>query len=128
MITIKDVIAWLKPLTGVDKMYNSFIPKDESELIGVYTRQSPPLIPTAIGTESSYSVKAISLLVHWTQNSDLSERKALEVLAKLRQATSNEVMGGKRCYIIANRQPIPMGRTETGVFEFVIWFDIYVRR
>lgn len=130
MITIKNVMEWLKTkdatLNGV--LFNSSIDANKDQCVGVYARRNGPLQPEAIGKESHWGVKPMTLLVHWSRNADTCETKALDIWLMLRDATTTEQIGNKACWISARSAPVAIGRDDRLVFEQVVDFDIYYRK
>lgn len=130
MITIKEVIAWLKLVdTDLDgRIYNSSIDGSKSECVGVYARRHGLVQPTAIGKASAWGIKSLTVLVHWTKNGTTAEAKAIELWQALRAASAHETIGNKKCWIIANKAPVSAGKDDAGIFEYVIDFEIYFRK
>lgn len=129
MIYLSDVREWLKTLIAADHYYIGKLDRKPQKAIGVYQRKapSPPII--AVGQESSYEIKPISLLIHWTKNADETEKAAYELYKKLR-AVSSLSLGETRVIFILLRQsePVDVGTDDNGIFERVIEFDMYYEK
>lgn len=127
-MTIKQVIAWLKIHAPGVSFFNSCIDKNLPQCVGVYARKNGPEQPQAVGGRSSYGIKAITVLVHWTINSDTCELKALELLELFRAAGSSEVIGTTTGYFIATNDPVSVGTDDLGIFENVFDVNLYYRK
>lgn len=129
MILVSDVLDWLKekmpdvPVWGVGA-----IDKSLPNVIGVYSRPHGRIQPKAIGTRSSYGIKSITLLVHWGNAHTPCEEQALAVYEMLNECHTQELIGGRRCWIEAASLPVMVGKDDGGIFEAVVDFDIYVRK
>lgn len=127
-MTIKQVIAWLKIKAPGVSFFNSCIDKNLAQCIGVYARKNGPEQPSAIGSRSSYGIKAITVLVHWTTNSDTCEIKANELQELFRAAGSSEVIGTTTGYFISLIDPVSVGTDDLGIFENVFDVNLYYRK
>ena len=121
-MTIKQVIAWLKFKAPGVSFFNSCIDKNLSQCVGVYARKNGPEQPKAIGGRSSYGLKAITVLVHWTTNADTCEIKANELQELFRAAGSSEVIGATTGFFNSLVDPVSVGTDDLGIFEYV--FDV----
>lgn len=127
MITNKDILTWLKTVfPDIPKWGNSAFNKNDEKVITIYSRQQGRLQPVSIGMPAGYAVKSISLLVHWGKKVTPCEEKAIEVYKELNKKETR-VIGGRSCWILANRAPVMIGRDEHGFYESVLDFDIYIR-
>lgn len=120
--TNKQIIAWLKAKVPDVSFFNSCIDKDLAQCVGVYSRRNGPEQPRAVGVPSSYGIKALTLLVHWTTNADTCEIKAQELVNLFRTAGASEEIGDNTGYFLAQQDPVDVGRDEKGIFERT--FDI----
>ena len=77
---------------------------------------------------TSYTTKAISILVHWGKNSDEAERKAQEVYNAL--FGQSGLIGGKSVKLFKMRtdSPVYIGTDTEGIIEYVIETIIYYER
>lgn len=103
---------------------------DKEKSITIYNRESNNLANIALGglDNTSYTSKAISILVHWGKASNEAELKAQEVY--------NTFFG--KCGIIGNKkivqfkmlksEPIYLGTDSNGIIEYVIPLDIIYER
>lgn len=130
MITIKEVIAWLKikdpGLEG--KVFNSAINGNLTECVGVYARRHGLVQPQAVGLESKYGIKSITALIHWSKNANTCEEKAIALWEVIKGSSTKETIGNRQCWVVANQAPVSVGQDNTGVYETILDFDIYYRK
>lgn len=126
---LSEVREWLKPKIECPQWYIGKIDGSKEQCIGIYNAQGPtPNIALGGIENTSYSTKAISILVHWGKNSDIAERKAQEIYNIL--FGQSAVIGGKRIinFDMRTPEPVSVGTDSTGVYEFVIETVIYYER
>ncbi len=129
MIYLSDVREWLKGLINAEHFYIGKLDRKFERSIGVYQRRNPAPPVTAIGRSSSYEVKPISVLIHWTKNADTTEKAAFELYQKLRAVSSLTLNDTPVKFIaLLQSEPVDVGTDDAGVFERVIEFDIYFER
>lgn len=102
---------------------------DKEESITIYNTVGPaPRIALGGLEQTSYTTKAISILVHWGKDSNKAELKAQEVY----NAFFGQVgtIGGKRViqFKMKTDSPIYVGTDSNGVIEYVIEIIIYHER
>lgn len=128
-MTLKEVKDWLKTQIDCPSWYIGKIDGSTEQCIGIYSIQGPvPNIALGGLANTSYSTKAISILVHWGKNADVAEQKAQEVFNKLFGQVA--VIGGKRVIKFDMRTPEPIGiGTDTNnIYEYVINTNIIYER
>lgn len=129
MIYLSDVRDWLKTLITADRYYIGKLDKKPERAVGVYQRKNPAPPVTAIGQPSSYEVKPISVLIHWTKNADTTEKAAYELYKKLMAVDSLEISDTPvRFIVLLQPEPIDVGTDDNGIFERIIEFDVYYER
>lgn len=112
----EDVLYMVLPeLNGITSY--GFINKDKERAIGVYERQTEPV--NAYG-KSSYSIKRLRVLVHWTKSSDMCEQMAEQISKKLDRYKTNNGW-------VDATPSIELGRDENEIFERVIDLTIYTK-
>ncbi|WP_311518768.1 phage tail terminator protein [Paenibacillus albidus] len=97
--------------------------------IGLYNiNAGSPVIALGGLENTSYAVKAVSILVHWGTNPDVAERKAQEVYAALFGRSA--VIEGKRviAFNLRTAEPVDVGTDDDGICEYVIEVTIYYER
>ncbi|MDE7210275.1 MAG: hypothetical protein K2O03_02370 [Lachnospiraceae bacterium] len=134
MLTTMEIRDWIAGLgvTEAGRVYIGKLDNKQQKAIGVYGREVSGFPITALGGTgySTYNVRHISLLVHWTKRQEESEEVAY-YLFRLLQGQQGFTAGKTRVLSIQLQmpEPQPIGTDETGVYEFVIWLDfIYERK
>jgi hypothetical protein len=129
MMTLAEVREWLKTVVECPNWYIGKIDGSQEQCIGIYNIAGPtPKIAVGGLVNSSYAVKAISILVHWGKNANTAEQKAQEVYAAMNGQAA--VIGGRRVAMFQMQQPEPVsvGTDDQGVYEYVlIVYIIYER-
>lgn len=129
MITIEDVLTWLKiKMPDIPAWGMGFIDKSKAEVVGVYARRHGRIQPLPVGHPSSYGLKAVTLLIHWGKTFPACEEKALAFWEMFQKCHTQETIGGMSCWIEATQLPVVVGKDDNGFFEAVVDFDIYARR
>lgn len=126
-LTLLEIAGLLAELLETESVTAGCIDASKPETIGIYQREG--FVPReCVGTESSYQTAKIRILVHWTENPTLSERKALET-AELFDSfedmeTQNHII--KFAEVKAVRS---IGKDEKGICEYIADVDlIYTER
>jgi hypothetical protein len=126
---LTEIKDYLKTKIDSPKWYTGKIDSTVDSCIGIYSRNTPP-INIALGglDKTSYSTKAISILVHWTKNSNTAEQKAQEVYNSLFGQAAT--IGGKRVikFDMQTSEPVGVGTDDNGFYEFIINTIIYFER
>ena len=102
---------------------------DKEESITIYNTVGPaPRIALGGLEQTSYTTKAISILVHWGKDSNKAELKAQEVYNAF--FGKDGTIGGKRViqFIMKTDSPIYVGTDNEGIIEYVIETIIYYER
>ncbi|WP_142414392.1 phage tail terminator protein [Hathewaya massiliensis] len=126
---LSEVREFLKTKIDCPQWYSGKIDGGKEQCIGIYNIQGPaPNIALGGLVNTSYSTKAISILVHWTKNCNTAEQKAQEVYNAL--FGQEGTIGGHRIIKFDMRTPEPVGvGTDTnGIYEYVIETVIYYER
>ena len=98
----------------------------ESCTVGVYQRRTSDQPRMCIGEKSSYDIKPVSILLHWSNDADETEEKAMALWNVLRSQTNVTINNVHIPYIkLLNSEPIDVGTDEKGVYERVIEIDFY---
>lgn len=133
MMQLSDVRDWIATLgvAASENVYSGKLPDKQQKSIGVYNRTGSGYPVTALGgyEASSYDIKRISLLVHWTAKQREAESTALKLFELLRALGPFELSGKKVwCVRLEVPEPQDVGTDDTGIFEYVIWFDLIYER
>lgn len=102
---------------------------DKEQSITIYNTVGPaPRIALGGLGQTSFTTKAISILVHWGKNSDEAEKKAQEVYNAL--FGQDGTISGKRVIQFKMRtdSPVYIGTDTEGIIEYVIETIIYYER
>lgn len=129
MIYLSDVRDWLKNLISANFYYVGKLDSKNDKSIGVYQRKNPAPPIKAIGQLSSYEIKPISILIHWTKNANETERAAYKLYKQL-EAVSSLTLNNTHVQFIQllQSEPVDIGTDDNGVYERVIEFDLYYER
>lgn len=129
MITLANIRDFLKQFDLAEYYYIGKLDNKQDKSLGVYSlkRSEPPT--TAIGSESTYDIIGVSLLLHWNNNADETEiaaRKLYELLRTVKDVVINDT----QIYMIQLLMPEPVniGTDDKGVYERVIELKIYYER
>lgn len=130
MLLLSDVRDFLKTLGIADYYYIGKLDNKKEKSVGVYQREKQGYSIALGGSKNKkYDVKSVSILIHWNKNARETEERALlifEKLENLRQIT----MGNTLVYYVVPsiNEPVDVGSDDAGVYERVIWIDIYFER
>lgn len=128
MTTISEFVQQLKSMFPAVKFYNGAIDKSAKQCVGVYARGNAAAV-RAIGGQSSYNTLPVSILVHWTEDSNLCEITANSLYTALYES-SMLVIGGKRVIdiVLLDSCPINVDRDANNIVEMVIRLNIVYER
>ncbi|WP_256715914.1 minor capsid protein [Paenibacillus odorifer] len=129
MMTLAEVRDWLKTQVECLNWYIGKMDGKPEKSITLYNLNSgTPVLAIGGLANTSYAVKAVSILIHWTKNADTAEQKAMEVYAAL--FGQSAVINGKRVISFQMRtaEPVSVGTDDAGYFEYVIEVTIYYER
>ncbi len=130
MLLLADIKDYLKTLQIADYYYTGKLDNKKEKSIGVYQRgQNGYKVAIGGPINKKYDVKSVSVLIHWNKDSKETEEQALlifEKLSNIRQVT----MGDTKVYYVMpqTNEPVDVGTDDAGVYERVIWLDIYYER
>lgn len=126
MITTSNFVQVLKSKYPDIKFFNGCISKNE-KCVGVYARgnASPP---TAIGSQPSYRVLPVTMLIHWGENSNECETTANTLYQGLEEGI--ESINGVRVVQIQllESSPVNIGRDDNNICEMTIRLNIFYER
>ena len=130
MIYLADVRDWIKTFNVAENYYIGKLDAKKEKSIGVYQRQLSES-PQALGglTNKKVEAKGVSVLIHWNSNAAETERAAAGLFEALR-SVDNVTIAGKAVYYveIAVNEPIDVGMDDGGIYERVIWLNLYYER
>lgn len=129
---LTDIKEWIKTLGIGEKFYAGKLSDKHEKSIGIYSRQSGQIQTIPIGGFAckGYDVKRISILVHWTKNARETEEAALDLFSAIQINGIGAQIGESRVDFIQMmmEEPEDVGTDNSGVYERVIWCDIYYER
>lgn len=126
MLTIDSVVSALEQKHPDIKFFNGCISKDEN-CVGVYARGNAPP-STAIGSQSSYRILPVTLLIHWGENSHNCETVANTLYEGLEQGIAT-INNTKVINIqLLDSTPVNIGRDDNNICEMTIRFNILYER
>lgn len=127
---IRDFIGTLG-IADDENVYSGKMADKVQKSIGVYNlkRSRPPNIPAGGLKNSSYGIKAISLLVHWNKSQRETERVAQQLWDTLYSVRHKEINEKKILFIMLSYdEPISVDTDENGIYEYVIECEFYYER
>jgi hypothetical protein len=129
MLLLADIKDWLKTVYDADHYYTGKLDNKKTKSIGVYQRSSYGPKRVGVGGGKKYEIKNISVLVHWNENSKETEIAAIELFEKLETMRQFKI-GDTFVYYLSMQvnEPVDVGTDDNGIYERVIWFDVYYER
>lgn len=126
MLTISDFVQALKAKLPDIKFLNGCISKNE-KCVGVYARGNATPIKT-IGSKSSYNILPVTLLVHWSENSQECEATANKLYEELEDGIDK--INNTRVIQIQMLESAPtnIGRDDKNICEMTIRLNIFYER
>lgn len=133
MLPLKDIRQYIASLgfAADEKVYIGKLDSKKPKSIGVYGRGATGEPHMALGGLdcTTYGVRPVSLLVHWTRSQPESEAAAYELFEKLRGVTSLTIGETHINYLrLMVPEPQDVGTDDDGVYEYVIWLDFLYER
>jgi hypothetical protein len=133
MLALKDIRQYISDLAiaEAENVYIGKLDNKKQKSLGVYSRPTSGSPDIALGGPdcTTFGVRPVSLLIHWTRSQPESEAVAYELFEKLRNVTSLDI-GDTHINYLRLRVPEPqdVGTDDSGVYEYVIWLDFYYER
>lgn len=131
MITLANIRDWLKTFEIAENYYIGKLDNKKDKSIGVYSLNKPNSPVIALGglENTTYNIKSVSVLIHWTKNADETEKAAFDLFDKLLSIKNVQINGIQIYYLKLNvSEPIDVGTDDKGVYERVIEFGLYYKR
>lgn len=126
---LSEIREYLKEKIQCPQWYLNKMGGSKEESITIYNSIGPvPRIALGGLENTSYTTKAISILVHWGKDSNKAEEKAQEVYNAF--FGQDGIIGGKRViqFNMRTDSPIYVGTDTEGIIEYVIETVIYCER
>lgn len=129
MIYLSDIRDFLKTVFKAEHYYIGKLDNKQDKSLGVYTLKGNGAPVTAIGTQSTYDIIGVSLLLHWSNNANETEVTARTLYEKLR-TIKNFKINDKQIYMIELLvpEPIDVGTDDKGTYERVIEMNLYYEK
>ena len=130
-MTLAEIRDWLKTLEAAENYYIGRIENKKERSIGVYegTAAGRPVMALGGLKNSSYDIRAVSLLLHWNRNKNETEIAARSLWDKLIEVNNVDAGENHIQYLqMTVPEPIGVGTDGSGVYEYVINFNLYYRR
>lgn len=131
MLALADVRDWIESLGVGEYFYMGKLDNKKEKSVGVYQRRTSGTPHIAIGglENTKYAVKPVSVLVHWTKSAKDTEAASFSLFDKLLNVKNVEISGKHINYIrMMVPEPQDTGTDDAGVYERVIWLDLYYER
>lgn len=132
-MTLDDIKTWLQTVVKAPEgcYFAGKVDSSKDNCIGIFDAE--PIKPhIAIGgiQNTSYNVKCVGILIHWGKYMPAAEKKAQEVFDSLLGNPNNAVIGGKRVIDFNMRfnQPVSLDTDDNGIYEYVVYTNIYYRK
>lgn len=128
-MTLAHIRDWLKTFDLAEHYYIGKLDNKQDRSLGIYTLKGNGAPVTAIGTQSTYDIIGVSLLLHWSNNANETEVTARTLYEKLR-TIKNFKINDKQIYMIELLvpEPIDVGTDDKGIYERVIEMNLYYER
>lgn len=128
MITLSNVRDWLKTLIDAEHFYIGRLDDKQEKSVGVYTLKTSGEPLRGIGSDLSFDVIAVSVLIHWNENANETEVNARNLFEKLR-TIKNVTINDSKVYMIQLLVPEPIDvGTDGTIYERVIEFKLFYER
>ena len=131
MITLANVRDWIKSLEIGENFYIGKLDNKKDKSVGIYQREGYGGMVMAIGgiDATKTAVKSISILIHWNKNANEAEQAAQRLYDKLLRIKDVTINDHHIDYLyLAVPEPVDIGTDDKGVYERVIWIDLYYQR
>ena len=127
---IRDFVASIG-IAADDNCYCGKMPDKKDKSIGIYPLKNRQQGSMPIGgpDNGSYSVKSVSMLIHWNHSPTETEEAANTLQEALISCREAEVNGHTiKFFVVAYDEPIPVDTDENGIYEYVIECLVYYER
>ena len=122
-MNLMDIVTWLQGQDNdlIECVSAGCIDGNKKKWIGVYHAKRTVKQRMCIGGAemTGYGEKYISLLVHWTEKPVEAEKKASKIQS-LFYGVSNTLMGSTHVILADPGPPIPVGKDNKGIYEYII--------
>ena len=133
MVLLSDVRDFVASLGFVadEYVYSGKLEDKKDKSIGVYNRKvnTAQSIPLGGLKLKSFGIKQISILVHWNKSQRDTEKAAIKLFNLLQNQRDFNIGTLKGKFILMGmNEPQSVDTDDNGIYEYVIWCDIYYER
>lgn len=129
MISLLNILEWIEEFGIAEHYHIGKLDSKEEKSIGVYQKNADREPRKCLGGYESYDIKGISILIHWNKDADETEQAAMKLYDAISKVTSLTINNIHIPYIkMLMSEPEDVGTDSNGVYERVIWFDLYYRK
>lgn len=128
-LTLLNIADMLAGILGFKDVYAGNIDGNLERCIGVYASKNNGAHKICIGGKACTKTleKKISILIHWTDNPTFAEQEAERILDLLTDIRRYEA-GGFIVRLLKCNDPVPVGKDDKGIYEYVIEAIVYYER
>lgn len=126
---LSDIRTYLKTKIECPQWYQNKLGGTQEQSITLYNVKGlAPRLALGGIENTSYSTKAISILIHWGKDSNAAERKAQEVYNAF--FGQDAVIGNEKVIMFNMKtdSPVYVGTDSEGIIEYVVELIIYYER
>lgn len=126
MLRLEDIRQYIAGLGIAEHTYIGKLDNKKQKSIGVYQRPGTGTPHIALGGYdcTTYDIRPISLLIHWTREPMETEEVAYQLFEHLKQESSLTIGNTFiHCILLQVPEPQSVGTDDSGVYEYVIWLD-----
>lgn len=124
---LSDMRNFMKTHVECPQWYLNKMGSQKEQSITIYNLPQKNQIAIGGSLCTSYSIKNVSILIHWGRISDDAERKAQEI-AELFSYCRNEAVNDFEILMCKVNGPIYVGLDSEGIIEYVVEAAIHYRR
>jgi hypothetical protein len=133
MVLLSDIRDFVASLGFVEDeyVYSGKLEDKKDKSIGVYNRKVNTPNDIALGglKLKSFGVKLISILVHWNKSQRDAEKAAIKLFNLLQNQRNFSIGQVKGKFVLMGmNEPQSVDTDDNGIYEYVIWCDIYYER
>lgn len=131
MLWLEDIRQYIASLGMAEHTYIGKLDNKKQKSVGVYQRPSSGAPHIALGGDgcTTYDIRPISLLLHWTRDPVETEETAWKLFEQLKQESSLTIGNTFiHCILLQVPEPQSIGTDDGGVYEYVIWLDFIYRK
>lgn len=130
MLQLYEIRDWLKTLSvKFDHYYIGKLDQKQDKSLGVYSlaRSGSPI--SALGEDSTYLVKQVSLLIHYNNSQKDTEAIACQLFEELMQTKPFKLNNFEIRFLgMLVPEPQLIGTDDKGIYEAVIEFQLIYER